>query len=82
MVDMVVGAMKNSITVRKVKWMTAYLRPVAMPSTKCPVVKDYDSGESHTAVMCVSHCLPCAYAAAINLDMKARTGEVHCAAPK
>ncbi|OIO66914.1 MAG: hypothetical protein COS35_07455 [Zetaproteobacteria bacterium CG02_land_8_20_14_3_00_50_9] len=34
----------------------------------------------YTAWMGINHCLPCAAAVNINLDMKAESGEVHCAA--
>jgi len=71
-----------SVTVRTVKWMTSNLRPVAMPATRCPMVKDWDSGDIKTAVIGITHCLPCAHAQAIRLDMNQQTGEVHCAAPK
>jgi len=66
------------VTIRKVKWITTYLRPVAMPATRCPIVKDWDTGEVKTAVMGITHCLPCAHAKEIHLDMDQQAGEVHC----
>jgi len=71
-----------SITIRKVKWMTADFRPVPMPSTKCPIVKIYGSDDVVTAVMGIMHCNACAYVQQIHVDYNAETGEVHCAAPK
>lgn len=68
------------VTIRKVKWVPSNFRPAPMPSTKCPHVKDWSTGKIITNVLCINHCLPCDFAVDIHLDMKARTGEVHCAA--
>jgi len=69
-----------SVTVRLVQWRTAMLRPVAMPTVECPCVKDWDTGKTGMDWLCINHCLPCASAIYIHLDMEARTGEVRCAA--
>ena len=68
------------ITVRNIRWVSTYLRPAAMPSTKCPAVRDLESGDVRTEIMTINHCLACAHAESIALDMLARTGEVYCAA--
>jgi len=49
-----------------------------MPATRCPCVKDYETGKTGMAVMGITHCLPCAHAQEIHLDMEKHTGEVHC----
>ena len=53
-----------------------------MPSTKCPIVKDWGTGKIITAVMGIMHCNACQYAHEIHINYIDQTGEVYCAAPK
>lgn len=69
-----------AVTIRKVRWVAANFRPTPMPSTKCPCVRDWATGERTTAILCVSHCLPCEAADKVILDCEKQTGEVHCRA--
>ncbi len=69
-----------SVTVRKVKWAAAYLRPTEMPSVTCPRVKDWLSGEVGEAVMGIMYCNACAYAREMYINYADQNGEVHCAA--
>jgi len=69
-----------AVTIRKVKWMSSNFRPTPMPSTKCPCVKDWETKQIVTAILCVNRCLACEAAHKIILDFNAQTGEVHCAA--
>jgi len=71
-----------SITTRKIKWVSTYLRPVPMPSIKCPMVKIYGQDELTTADLGIIHCNACAYAREIHINYIDQNGEVHCAAPK
>ena len=68
----------SSVTIRKIEWRATYLRPVAMPSVECPVVKNWDTGLVGPDWLGISHCLACAHAVMIRADFEAASGEVHC----
>ncbi len=54
------------------------MRPAVMPSVLCPYVRDWDTGETISAWLCVSRCLACAYMKRMLIDDEI---EVDCAAP-
>jgi hypothetical protein len=69
----------EKLTIREVKWMSSHLRPAPMPSVECPRVRIYGADKCTTESMGINHCLACACACEIHLDMKKETGEVYCA---
>lgn len=68
------------VTVRPIEWRAAFARPAAMPSVLCPRVLDWKTRRMHSDWLCVSACLPCAYAQGIEIDCKNESGKVLCAA--
>lgn len=51
-----------------------------MPSVKCPMVKDWNTGRVIADWISINHCLPCPYAQGIKIDFKSESGKVYCGA--
>jgi hypothetical protein len=68
------------VTIRPIQMRTSMLRPVAMPSVVCPIVRDWQSGEVNPDWMGINHCNACDHIHVLHIDYKSGTGEVHCAA--
>jgi len=66
------------VTIRSIEWHGDMLRPVPMPSTLCPIVKDWETKQVISRMMGVMHCNACVYAVELHVLYKERSGEVHC----